>query len=216
MKRTTTKYVAMNPSRCMACWKCVDKCPKHVIGKVGFLWHKHAVFKDADACIGCNKCIKTCPHGVFFRPNETSIRSFQIRTKMKTAFIMERLLPLAFVATAVTGIGLHIAGHGSDHEIWHNWAASHVISSLIWLVSGVFHIKRHWNWYRAIISKGIGKRSWMTLVLSVTFVIVVITGIVLIVCVDGANSATGLWHYKFGLLLIVFSIIHILNRTKRI
>lgn len=56
----------------------------------------------------------------------------------------------------------------------------------------------------------------MTLVLSVTFVIVVITGIVLIMCVDGANSATGLWHYKFGLLLIVFSIIHILNRTKRI
>ena len=62
---STTKYVAMNPRQCVGCLKCVDKCPKHVIGKVCFLWHKHVVFKDADACIGCNKCVKTCPHGVF-------------------------------------------------------------------------------------------------------------------------------------------------------
>lgn len=65
MKRLTTDYVTMNPRRCVACWECVEKCPKKVIGKVGFLWHKHVVFRDADACIGCGKCIKTCPQGVF-------------------------------------------------------------------------------------------------------------------------------------------------------
>lgn len=70
MKRISTKYVAMNPRRCVACWECVGKCPKHVIVKVGFLWHKHVAFKDADACIGCNKCVKTCPNGVFFKPDE--------------------------------------------------------------------------------------------------------------------------------------------------
>lgn len=36
---------------------------------------------------------------------------------MKTSFSVERLLPLAFVASAVTGIGLHIAGHGTNHEV---------------------------------------------------------------------------------------------------
>lgn len=73
MKRIATKYVAINPRRCVACWKCVKKCPKGVIGKVGFLWHKHVVFKDADACIGCNKCVETCPHGVFFKPDEATL-----------------------------------------------------------------------------------------------------------------------------------------------
>ena len=43
----------------------MDKCPKKLIGKVGFWGHKHVVFKDADACIGCKLCIKTCPNGVF-------------------------------------------------------------------------------------------------------------------------------------------------------
>ena len=112
MKRTTTAYVAMNPRRCMACWKCVEKCPKKVIGKTGFLGHRHVIFENADACIGCNKCIKTCPQGVFFKPDA----SVSCTMNMGMAFRIERLLPLAFVASAVTGIGLHIAGHGTSHE----------------------------------------------------------------------------------------------------
>ena len=63
-------------------------------------------------------------------------------------------LLLTFVAAAVTGIGLHIAGHGVSHEMWHNWAVAHVLSSLGWLISGAIHIKRHRTWYRAVASKG--------------------------------------------------------------
>lgn len=55
----------MTPHLCMACWECVEKCPKQVIGKTGFFLHKHVMFENADACIGCGKCIKTCPNGVF-------------------------------------------------------------------------------------------------------------------------------------------------------
>lgn len=134
---------------------------------------------------------------------------------MKTSFTIERLLPLAFVASAVSGIGLHIAGHETSHEVWHNWAVAHVLSSLLWLISGVYHIKRHGRWYKAIASKGIGKKSRMTLALSVVFLIVAATGIVLIACVDGANSAIGLWHYWIGLLLIVFSLIHSIRRKRK-
>ncbi|MBP3483384.1 MAG: DUF4405 domain-containing protein [Alistipes sp.] len=127
----------------------------------------------------------------------------------------KRMLPLAFVASAVSGIGLHIAGHGTGHEVWHNWAVAHVLSSLLWLIFVVFHIKRYGRWYKAIASKGIGKKSRMTLALSVVFLIVVVTGIVLIACVDGANSVIGLWHYRIGLLLIVFSLIHIAKRKQK-
>lgn len=215
MKRIATKYVAMNPRRCVACWECVEKCPKHVIGKVGFLWHKHVAFKDAEACIGCNKCVKTCPHGVFFKPDEAPLSALSDFVHRKTSFTTKWMLPLAFVASAVSGIGLHIAEHGTSHEVWHNWAVAHVLLSLLWLISVACHIKRHRHWYKSIVSKGIGKKSPMTLVLSAAFLIVTVTGIVLMACVDRANSAVGLWHYKIGLLLIVFSLIHIIRRKRR-
>lgn len=134
---------------------------------------------------------------------------------MKTSFTIERLLPLSFVASAVSGIGLHIAGHGTSHDVWHNWAVAHVLSSLLWLVSGAYHIKRHGRWYKAIASNGIGKKSRMTLALSAVFLAVAVTGIVLIACVDGANSAIGLWHYRLGLLLIALSLIHIIKRKQK-
>lgn len=131
---------------------------------------------------------------------------------MKTSSTIERLLPLAFVASAVTGIGLHIAGHGTGYEVWHNWAVVHVLSSLLWLKSGTLHIKRHWRWYKAIASNGIGRKSRIALVLSVVFLIVSVSGIVLLTCVDGANSDVGQWHYRLGILLIAFSSIHIAKR----
>lgn len=64
MNRKETTYVSINPRNCIACWDCVKACPKQVIGKVQFLWHKHIVIKNADACIGCKKCIKVCKHQV--------------------------------------------------------------------------------------------------------------------------------------------------------
>lgn len=216
MKRIATKYVAMNPRRCVACWECVEKCPKHAIGKVGFLWHKHVAFKDADACISCNKCVKTCPHGVFFTPDEATLSALsKFGRRKNTPFTIERLLPLAFMVSAVSGICLHIAGHGTSHEVWHNWAVAHVLSSLLWLISATFHIRRHGRWYKAIISKGIGRKSRMTLALSVVFLIVIVTGIVLLACVDGANSAIGLWHYWLGFVLMALSLIHIIRRRPK-
>ena len=65
LSKIHTKHVWAIPRACVACWKFVDACPKQVIGKVGFLWHKHIVFKDSDNCTGCKKCIQTCPQGVF-------------------------------------------------------------------------------------------------------------------------------------------------------
>jgi len=65
LNKIRTAHIWANITKCTACWKCVDTCPKQVIGKVKFLWHKHIIIKDAESCIGCKKCIKTCPKGVF-------------------------------------------------------------------------------------------------------------------------------------------------------
>jgi len=65
LKKKHTGYVQVNTRNCKACWKCINACPKQVIGKVGFLWHKHIAILNNEKCIGCGKCIKTCPYGVF-------------------------------------------------------------------------------------------------------------------------------------------------------
>ena len=142
----------MDLRRCTACWECIKKCPKKVIGKAGFLCHRHAAFKNAAACIGCGKCIKTCPNGVFLKLDET-VSIHKVNTGM--SFGIERLLPIAFAASAVTGIGLHIAGHGGNHETWHNWAIAHIAATFVWLLSVAGHVKRHILWYRTFISKGL-------------------------------------------------------------
>lgn len=123
-------------------------------------------------------------------------------------------LLLTFVASAATGIGFQVAGHGASHEEWHNWAVAHVLSSLGWLISGMIHIKRHWAWYRAIASKGIGHKSRTTILLSALFLFVTVTGLILIIGIDGANSALGRWHYISGFILILLSLIHIISRKR--
>ena len=57
-----TKYIAINPLYCMACWECIEECPKKVIGKSGIIVHKNAHIVKTGECIGCKKCIKACPH----------------------------------------------------------------------------------------------------------------------------------------------------------
>ena len=139
MKKFKTQYVAMNPSHCVACWKCVEQCPKNVIGKVGFLWHKHVVFQDADACIGCKKCIKTCPHGVFFVP-DADFKVPSLWQRMKGKMRVEALLPLFLLATIMTGIKLHVVGHGDGQVMRHNWMVSHVVFTIIFTICTVWHI----------------------------------------------------------------------------
>lgn len=139
MKKFLTKFVAMNPSHCVACWECVEQCPKNVIGKVGCLWHKHAAFQDADACIGCKKCIKTCPHGVFFVPDA----NFQVPClwqRIRNKMGVETLLPLLLLATILTGIKLHVAGHGDGQAGEHSWLVAHVVLTVIFAVLTIWHI----------------------------------------------------------------------------
>ncbi|MDR1882539.1 MAG: ferredoxin family protein [Prevotella sp.] len=54
--------VLINGHQCKACWQCLGACPSKVLGKVHFLWHKHAKIAHPDKCTGCMTCLKTCPH----------------------------------------------------------------------------------------------------------------------------------------------------------
>ena len=130
---------------------------------------------------------------------------------MKAIFVIDWVLIPTFILSAFTGIGLHIAGHGSSHEVWYNWAVAHILFSLLFTVVVVGHIKTHWGWYKSLIRNGRGRKSRVTVMVSVLFVIVALTGYILL-GVSGGNSGIGLWHYRIGLLSILLFGGHIVRR----
>lgn len=62
-----SRFVRLNTRKCEACWKCLEKCPSQVIGKVDLLWHKHALIKNACDCTGCLRCVKACESGALLK-----------------------------------------------------------------------------------------------------------------------------------------------------
>ena len=85
---------------------------------------------------------------------------------------------------------------------------------LTFAVLMVMHIRTHWSWYKGWITKGIGNKSRVTALLSVIFFLIILTGVMLLALIDGANSPTGLWHYRIGLFLVVLSVGHIVKRWR--
>ena len=57
-----TDYIRLDTRGCEACWKCVDVCPQHVLGKVDLPFHKHSLVNRAEKCKGCLRCVKVCPN----------------------------------------------------------------------------------------------------------------------------------------------------------
>lgn len=132
---------------------------------------------------------------------------------MKRVFVIDWILIVVFIVSAISGIGLHIAGHGNSHEVWHNWAVVHVLGSILFLVAIIFHVTTHWGWYKGIIKNGIGRKSKVTAVLSIIFLLLSVTGIVLL-GVNGVNSPLGLWHYKIGIAMTAIAIVHTIKRLS--
>lgn len=62
-----TRCVRLYTKNCSACWKCIETCPKKLIGRVNLPWHKHARFRDVEACTGCLKCVRVCKSGALLR-----------------------------------------------------------------------------------------------------------------------------------------------------
>ena len=132
--------------------------------------------------------------------------------KRRALFWTDVLLIPVFVATGVTGVGLYYAGLYEPHEVWENWSLAHVVSAVLWLGLGIYHIYRHWAWYKSLFRSSNGKKSKVTLLLSVVFLVMVITGILLLAIVNGPNSLIGKWHFWLGVAIIVLSLAHIIMR----
>lgn len=132
--------------------------------------------------------------------------------KKKIIFLTDMALIPVFALTAYTGIELHVAGHGTDHQVCHDMAVFHSIAGFSFLILAAIHVKYHWAWYKALKSKGLKNKSKIVAALSALFIIVAASGILLAFFIDGANTHVGLWHYKAGLFTGVLAFLHIFKR----
>lgn len=123
------------------------------------------------------------------------------------------LIPTA-IATAISGFTLHLAGHGTSHETWHNIALLHTLSGLAMLALGALHIHAHWGWYKGLLRGKTQGKSLLTTSLSCIFIAAAITGIVALPLHFAPNTGLGLWHYAIGILLIIISTVHIVLRMR--
>lgn len=60
--RDRTAYIQVDPSRCVACGRCGEACPRRVLGLVRFFSHRHVHLDRPQDCKGCLNCVKTCEH----------------------------------------------------------------------------------------------------------------------------------------------------------
>lgn len=62
-----TRFVEFDLRRCQACGRCVEACPRQVLGMVAFFRHRHVHVDHADRCRGCRACAAACPHDLVHR-----------------------------------------------------------------------------------------------------------------------------------------------------
>ena len=130
---------------------------------------------------------------------------------MKKIFVIDWCLLLAFVLTALSGIKLHWVRHASWHGGCRPWADFHMWVGLTFAVLMVMHIHTHWSWYKGWISKGLGKKSRITALLSILSVVECTTGMVMLFA-DCPRRGIGLWHWGIGIVLTIICLWHIVKR----
>lgn len=204
-KHTRTSSIQLNTGKCKACWKCIEVCPRQVIGKVDLPWHKHSLIINPDSCCGCLNCIKSCSYGAYSEVDRSLQDAVLRREKSVRIFLINNLLLLSGVITIISGLvlqlGFHIhaarqhqdagfrgAGYGQIREfdqiqsVWginySGWSAIHKISVVCFVMLMIYHIYKHLKWYRGIISRNLWGKNVQLMILSGIFLFTSLTGII--------------------------------------
>lgn len=130
---------------------------------------------------------------------------------MKRIFLIDWAMVATFLLSASTGIALHVAAHGSSHEAWHNHSVAHVVASMAFLIAAVLHVATHYQWYKGIARRGMGRKSKVTMTLTLLFLLSAITGTALLF-VSGPSTAIGHLHLIIATIMTIIAVGHTIKR----
>ena len=122
------------------------------------------------------------------------------------------LYPLGLL-TILSGIALHIAGHGDNHHAWEIRAVIHSVIAVPFTVLLACHIRSHWAWFIHTRQNAINRKRLVTTTLTVVSILTAFSGIALL-AIQGANTHAGLLHYKTGIGLALLMLIHGVKRIR--
>jgi len=215
---TFTEYVRLNTHRCVACWKCIDNCPKKVFGKVDLPWHKHALIINPEGCSGCLRCVKGCEHGALVDKKENGPRERSAPDFLKLINIILLLSTIGLVVAGfVLQVNYHIGHHGGIEiadTVWgmdySSWSTIHKITAILFTFATALHIYHNRKLFK--------NRQKVIFLLILIFTS--LTGF--LAWYYSYNESSDMTrkilieiHDKLTLFLSLFMVIHIWNKRRR-
>lgn len=128
------------------------------------------------------------------------------------------MIPLMIITT-YSGLTIHIAPRAHSNPMGldvHQWRDVHMISAFLWLFLMALHVYQHWGWYKNTFLKLNFKNKKLSTAISLLTFGLSVTGILLFLHIlprEAAHAIAGL-HDKFGEILVILLIFHIVQRFK--
>lgn len=102
---------------------------------------------------------------------------------------------------------------------YYGWSDIHKIAIVALSALMVFHVARHWKWYKIVVTKKLVSKNKQVITLTILFVLVAITGFVpwFIDLWNGNEMQRKAFieiHDKLALFLSVYFALHIIKRIK--
>lgn len=120
-------------------------------------------------------------------------------------------------------IQYHLGNHGTnDYAIGINysgWSDIHKISIVSLSILMIFHIIRHWKWFKTVIKKRLISKNKQAITLTLLFVLVAITGFfpwfIYLTKGDEMIRITFIEiHDKLAIILSIYFVLHVIKRLK--
>lgn len=128
---------------------------------------------------------------------------------------IDRALVPVFVGMVWTGLELHAARHAVTPSIVAQHSARHIAAAALFLLLAGLHLLGHWGWYRALKTGGCkGRHRRMVLLFSIVFLLVAVSGLILLLSGAGRALHFGIFHYLLGLIFVIMGLLHLLKRLR--
>ena len=133
------------------------------------------------------------------------------------------------ILSMFSGILMKVGFHGGPHGDGinpvvlglnhHDWSLFHKVSSIVLSLLMIYHIYKHWKWYKNVLAKKLFRKNIQVLIFSVLFILVTITGLtswgIHLFEGDRALRRTIIeFHDRSSMILSIFLILHIVTRIK--
>lgn len=135
--------------------------------------------------------------------------------KNKSVFLVNTALLVVGFLTAISSVQLEVSS-GRDYSgiSFDRWVWLHMVICLICMIGVGYHLYLHWagvsKWLSGIATLKSKQTKWLVWLSVITFLSGILSGVSFLIVAE--HNGIGKVHGKFGLVVIVLTILHIVKR----